>query len=187
PFYVTINSVPEPEFVYEPAMPTTLEPHVEFLNTTRNTTGLQWNWDIAGLDSATYTNVSYDFPASGTYNITLTAISPAGCVGYYSSSVTVLPDYVIYVPSAFTPNNDELNDVFIPKYSELMKEDYIMSIYDKWGEKIFETTNITEGWKGSKNNSDNIIAGSGVYIYKIVYKDANAKGHVLTGHLTLFK
>ncbi|MDP2388610.1 MAG: PKD domain-containing protein, partial [Bacteroidota bacterium] len=47
PFYVTINSVPEPEFVYEPAMPTTLEPHVEFLNTTRNTTGLQWNWDIA--------------------------------------------------------------------------------------------------------------------------------------------
>lgn len=185
--YITINNVPEPEFTFEPSIPTTLEPHVEFINTTPGQAGLLWSWDIAGLDSSYYTNISYDFPESGTYPVVLTAVSQAGCKGSFTSSVTVMPDYVIYVPSAFTPNNDGKNDVFIPKYSELSKDDYSMMIYDKWGEKVFATNDITEGWKGSKNNSDNIIAGAGVYIYKIIYKDANLKGHVVTGHLTLFK
>ncbi|HEY1040954.1 MAG TPA: PKD domain-containing protein, partial [Bacteroidia bacterium] len=185
--YITINTIPEPEFVFEPANPTSLEPHVQFYNTSRNSTGLTWEWDIAGLDSADYFNISYDFPASGTYNIVLTATSPAGCVASYTSPVTVRPDYVIYIPSGFSPNGDGKNDVFLPKYSELMKEDYIMSIYDRWGEKIFQTSDIAEGWKGSKGNSDNIVSESGVYIYKIIYKDAYGKGHSETGHVNLVR
>ncbi len=187
PLYITINSVPEPEFIFEPSTPTTLEPHVEFVNTTASPAGLLWSWDIAGLDSSYYTNISYDFPEAGTYQVTLTAVSEAGCKGTYTNSVTVMPDYVIYVPSAFTPNNDGKNDVFIPKYSELSKDDYSMTIYDKWGGKVFETNDITEGWKGSKNNTDNIIPGAEVFIYKIIYKDANLKGHVITGQLSMLK
>lgn len=187
PLYITINRVPEPEFTYEPSTPTTLEPHVEFINTTPSPAGLLWSWDIAGLDSSYYTNISYDFPEAGTYQVELTAVSTVGCKGTFASSVTVMPDYVIYVPSAFTPNNDGKNDVFIPKYSELSKDDYSMTIYDKWGGKVFETKDITEGWKGSKNNTDNIIPGAEVFIYKIIYKDANLKGHVITGQLSMFK
>ncbi len=187
PLYITINRVPEPEFTYEPSAPNTLEPHVEFINTTSSPAGLLWSWDIAGLDSSYYTNISYDFPEAGTYQVTLTAVSEAGCKGTYTNSVTVMPDYVVYVPSAFTPNNDGKNDIFIPKYSELSKDDYSMTIYDKWGGKVFETKDITEGWKGSKNNTDNIIPGAEIFIYKIIYKDANLKGHVITGQLSMFK
>jgi len=63
----------------------------------------------------------------------------------------------IYIPTAFTPNNDGLNDVFKAKTSLVLKK-YSLVVYNRWGQKIFETTDINEGWngdyKGAKESSN---------------------------------
>jgi gliding motility-associated-like protein len=185
--YITINTVPEPDFTYDPQVPTALEPHVNFFNTTPDAAGMTWNWNIAGLDSATTQDTAYDFPNYGVYDITLTATSSEGCVASVTHPVNVHPDYAIYVPNSFTPNGDGRNDTFIAKTDGVQTTDYTMSIYNRWGEKIFTTNDITEGWKGSRNNSDNVVNESGIYIYKIIYKDAFLKGHTITGQVTVVK
>jgi gliding motility-associated-like protein len=185
--YITINSVPEPEFIYEPSNPTSLEPHVDFLNTTPNGAGLSYFWNIADLDSADYFNVSYDFPGEGTYNVTLSATTINGCYAEVTHPVIITPDFAFYVPNSFSPNNDGKNDEFLPKSTGVLVEDYTLAIYDRWGERVFLTHNLSEGWKGSLSNNQNISTESGVFIYKIIYKDAFLKQRSVTGHVNLVR
>jgi gliding motility-associated-like protein len=74
----------------------------------------------------------------------------------------------IYVPTIFTPNNDQKNDVFKIEGGEAIK-DFQLTIYNRWGTKIFETKNITQGWNGTINSKPQ---PAGAYIYFIQYKDA---------------
>ncbi len=74
----------------------------------------------------------------------------------------------IYVPTLFTPNNDNKNDVFKIEGGEEVK-DFQLTIYNRWGTKIFETKNITQGWNGTINNKPQ---PAGAYIFFIQFKDA---------------
>jgi gliding motility-associated-like protein len=74
----------------------------------------------------------------------------------------------IYVPTIFTPNNDTKNDLFKIEGGEAIK-DFQLTIYNRWGTKIFETKNITQGWNGTINGK---AQPAGAYIYFIQYKDA---------------
>ena len=76
-----------------------------------------------------------------------------GCVSHY------------YIPTAFSPNADGVNDVFKP--SLINFEDYEMAIFTRWGEKLFETTNINEGWDGTYKGE---TVQNGVYLYQIRFK-----------------
>lgn len=86
----------------------------------------------------------------------------------------------IYIPTAFTPNNDGLNDVFRPKTSLVLKK-YSLLVYDRWGQKIFETTDINKGWdgdyKGAKENGNVFVW---VCNYQVAGKNAmSRKGNVI--------
>jgi gliding motility-associated-like protein len=91
------------------------------------------------------------------------------------------------VPNSFSPNNDGKNDEFLPKSTGVLVEDYTLAIYDRWGERVFLTHNLSEGWKGSLSNNQNISTESGVFIYKIIYKDAFLKQRSVTGHVNLVR
>ncbi len=58
-------------------------------------------------------------------------------------------DLLLWMPNAFTPNGDGLNDVFLPKYKNGVEITFQMLIFNKWGEQIFSTNNITKGWDGT--------------------------------------
>ena len=74
-----------------------------------------------------------------------------------------------YLPNAFTPNGDGLNDSFgaIPKYDYVRS--YNLSIYNRWGQLIFETSNINNGWNGTFQGSP---SPAGAYIYRIAYNES---------------
>lgn len=96
-----------------------------------------------------------------------------------------LPELIVHVPNAFTPNGDFINDVFGPVFSEpeLLTE-YNMSIFDRWGVKIFETTDVTKYWMGNAEGGEYFVP-DGVYVWRIVYKgvgivdELQAMGHVV--------
>jgi len=73
-----------------------------------------------------------------------------------------------YLPNAFTPNGDGLNDTFgpIPRYDYVKK--YHLSIFNRWGQRIYETTDINKGWDGTYKGSPSQV---GAYVYRIVYEE----------------
>jgi gliding motility-associated-like protein len=72
-----------------------------------------------------------------------------------------------YVPSAFTPNKDGKNDVFLPKY-QCLYSNYQLKIYNRWGQLIFVSTNASVGWDGGFNGQQQ---PAGVYVWELAYKD----------------
>ena len=77
----------------------------------------------------------------------------------------------LYIPNAFTPNKDGKNDVFIIPGKSI--HNYEMTIYNRWGEQVFFTTNAAEGWDGTYRNVD---APAGTYVVVLKYKPNSTSG-----------
>ncbi len=116
-----------------------------------------------------------------------------GCSDTACTTITVIDEDcstnnvtagAVYVPNAFTPdNNDILNDVFKPVVNCI--HDYTFLIFDRWGEKLFETSNIDEGWNGYYKG---VLCKPDVYVYKVTFID-DPKGsyHEYIGRVVLLK
>ncbi len=121
---------------------------------------------------------------TGSYNVEL--ISYEGCKS--TDTVQVLwGGTPFYLPNAFTPNADGLNDSFapIPRYDYVNR--YHLSIYNRWGQLIFETTDINKGWDGTYKGSPCMV---GAYVYRIVYEEFGQQpmgGKVVEGTVMLVK
>ena len=86
-----------------------------------------------------------------------------------------------YIPNSFTPNDDGLNDIFKPKGENF--SEFEMFIYNRWGEMIYYTTNLS-GWDGSING---YYVPDGVYCYIIAYRDIKKRPVIKIGSLTLIR
>lgn len=90
----------------------------------------------------------------------------------------------IFIPDAFNPDSEiEKNRIFQPYVSYASPDDYIFIIYNRWGEKIFETNNTQQGWDGKINNK---FTESGTYVYYIKFSTAENKVFEKSGFVTLF-
>jgi gliding motility-associated-like protein len=113
----------------------------------------------------------------------LTVKTVEGCVDTASVKVTIFKGSAVYVPTAFTPNNDGLNDILKPYYVAIKSLSYF-TIFNRWGQKVFSTNDLNKGWDGFSKNSE-IIAGSYVWVLKAV--DAIGKVYNLKGSFVLIK
>ncbi len=151
---------------------------VRFENFTHGYTHLVWQTG----DDHIYTTdfFLHQYINGGIYFPTLTITDQYGCV--YSSQLKVIVNEVtFYIPNSFSPNGDGINDVFVPKYTGI--ENFIIYIYNRWGEQIFTTTN--KGWDGKLRYT--VEASQGVYAYKILIKDIFGKDSIRSGNFTLFR
>ena len=99
-----------------------------------------------------------------------------------SNMVCVIQKPLFYVPNAFAP--DGVNKVFAPKGQFFDFSLYEMKIYNRWGELVFETRDVNEGWDGTVNGK---IATIGSYVYMIRFKDAEGEEHRRKGTVTIIK
>ena len=97
-----------------------------------------------------------------------------------SNYAEVIPPVSIFIPSAFTPNADGLNDDFGVKGEGI--QNYKMLIYDRWGEVIYSSTNPHEHWDGTYKNEP---VENGVYVYEVFAKGFGK--HPKTGAVTLLR
>ncbi len=91
-------------------------------------------------------------------------------------------DSRIFVPNAFSPNNDDHNDTFKPV--AIYMDDYTMKVYNRWGERIFKTQSVKNGWDGKVKGKK---ASGGIYIYKINAAGLDGEPHQITGDVTLIR
>ncbi|NOZ47703.1 MAG: gliding motility-associated C-terminal domain-containing protein [Chlorobi bacterium] len=101
---------------------------------------------------------------------------------YQSNTDCAVQIPLVYIPNAFTPNGDGKNDEFKPIISYASDYNYQLIIYDRWGEKIFESKDITQSWNGTSNSKP---VKPGVYIYYLNYSDAEKRLINKTGSVTV--
>lgn len=179
---------PAASFAYSPFVLDVLDSEISLLNNSQNAT--EYLWEITGSNNylETYTSFEPDhtFPAEiGTYQICLTASNASSCTSQDCVQIQIGDNSVIYIPNAFTPNDDNNNQYFKPVIRGYDGSNYDMFIFNRWGEMVFESHNLNIGWDG---NYDNKPAQDGMYIWKIVVKDVNVdQRQTFTGYLNLIR
>ena len=171
-------------------------------------TCLEYEIPFSILANASILSINWDFddPASGANNFanTITTKHKFTSSGYYtirtvvtyncgidtlSKTIRVNPcentieECGVYVPKAFTPNGDGLNDQF-NALTSCSFESYSMQIFNRWGEAIFQTSNPSDKWDGQQKGKDCNI---GAYVYLITYKLPSQEPKVLYGSITLLR
>lgn len=181
---IVVHPKPHASFYASPDHTTILEPHIQFINTTPGTNNI-WLWNVSGFKFATTFNTDYEFADPGTYLVYLYATNQFGCKDSVANYVKIDPDDMLYVPSAFSPNSDGFNDVFMAEgYGIKTDEGFKMSVYDRWGNKVFESHDIFKGWDGKKGGT---LAQEDIYVYQIYYHDLTNKKRMKSGQVSLIK
>ena len=129
--------------------------------------------------------VTHDYTHSGYYTITLTATDSMGCVDSMKTRVSVEVPYFFYIPNAFTPDGDGINETFAPKGEGVDPEQYSMQIFDRSGVLIYSTRNPYDYWDG--RNKYGQMCPEGVYIFIIRLVNLNGDDKEYTGSVTLVR
>jgi gliding motility-associated-like protein len=131
------------------------------------------SWDFGDGSGSSEFSPRHTYATKGRYLVTLTVLDDAGCLIDYSKLLEVL-DYFIEIPNVFTPNGDQLNDTFFPKFRFIRNLE--LQIMNKWGELIYRSTRLDDvGWDGTVSGQE---APEGLYVYKIKYQVPD--GRVMT-------
>jgi gliding motility-associated-like protein len=186
----TVQPYPKPtaDFNYAPIKPIEKIDDVNFTDASFGAPISTWNWYFMNTAAATsgLQNPVYNYDAAGNYIVALVVKSDHGCVDTILKSILVGEDFGIYMPNSFTPNNDGLNDVFYGKGFGIKK--FEMQIFDRWGEKVFTSTDLNEAWDGSYQAKGGVkTVMEGVYTWRIKLTNTFGKSKELTGHVTLIK
>ncbi|PCH91960.1 MAG: hypothetical protein COB85_08645, partial [Bacteroidetes bacterium] len=141
--------------------------------------------------SGTYYLPSHTYADTGVYYITQWVYTPNGCLDMIVDTLHIYGEYILFAPSAFTPNGDEDNEYFMPKGIGVVGEEFEMYIYDRWGDQIAKITGVwsddpSVGWDGHANNGKR-YAQMDVYVWLIRTKDFRGGDHEYVGHVTLLK
>jgi gliding motility-associated-like protein len=155
---------------------------VNFYNHTIN--GSYYNWEFGDGEFSSESNPTHTYISSGSYNVTLYAWSEHDCVDSLTkpSEIVIKATGDIVFPNVFRPESDiKENRVFKPGISDNILEYHLM-IFNRWGELIFESFNINDGWDGYVNGK---MSKQDVYVWKALGKYTDFKPFSLVGDVTL--
>lgn len=126
---------------------------------------------------------SPDFYAVQSTLYTVLVTDDNGCTATAQKQISVITDKVVFIPNVFTPNNDNANDVWFV-YTPVPTVYYHVRVFNRWGEKVYDSYNITEGWDG-KYKSDN--SPNGIYTYVIDFTFIDGDNRTYKGSLTVLR
>ncbi len=147
-----------------------------------------WYWNFGDGNTSNLENPVHQYQQSGVYNIELIVTDELGCTDTTSYQIQFDAEFVYYIPNTFTPDGNEINQIFLPIFSNSINpENYRLSIYNRWGEVIFESLNPANGWDGSYGN-DKKPCQPGIYTYVVTYRIPNEnQSRTISGHVNLIR
>lgn len=167
PGKVLVDPPPVATYVYTPDPPTAGNNNVVFSGTDPH--AVEFFWTLPDFSQEAGHQVGYAFPdkIAGDYTVCLSVRDRYGCADTLCDTIHVFVDN-LWVPTAFTPDGNGVNDVFRPITTDMAPEDYHLRIFDRWGQMIFETTDPVKGWDGSGKGGGK--ANTGVYVWRLEYR-----------------
>ncbi|MCB0704846.1 MAG: PKD domain-containing protein [Saprospiraceae bacterium] len=181
---IRVSEMPVADFIYSPRNFSQLEPNVHLEEVSID--AVFWDWYIDSTRIGTKPEINYVFQDTGWHDITLIVNNAVGCLDTLTRRVDVVPEIRYFLPTAFSPNYDDVNDFFGPNGIFLGITNYQMEIWNRWGERVFQSTDIGEMWDGRKNGSDR-ISPSGVYSCIVRFTGPRGKPYEFQTYLTLLR
>ncbi|MBL7896929.1 MAG: gliding motility-associated C-terminal domain-containing protein, partial [Crocinitomicaceae bacterium] len=188
PSLVCVYELPVPGFYWNPDAPSILDPSIQVINTSENTEFIMYNF--GGMGTSIEPQPSFTFPMTGQeeiYEICQYVTSPDGCTAEICQDILIQEEVIFYVPNVFTPDGDPHNQTFKPVISAgIDMYNYHLTIFNRWGEVIFESYNYDFGWDGTYG--DQGLVQDGVYVWQIEYGEKYSdKRETHRGHVTVLK
>jgi gliding motility-associated-like protein len=166
------------------------EPEVQFTNSSSiDATGFEWffkdSTSIIGTSIIESPNYEFSSQFPGVYPVTLIVTNDDGCQDSITQEIIVNGVYSFYVPTAFSPNDDQVNDLFLPQGEGIESSDYSITIFNRDGAVVFTSSNPNQAWDGTHLGKK---AKQDVYIWRIKTQDLfTGDFHEYFGYVTLIK
>lgn len=181
---INVYQIPNAEFYANPYVTTIVQPEIDFINNSSDNFSNYWKF---GDGNFSYdVNPEHIYRESGIYDVELVVHNSNSCSDTANLQVTINDEYVFYAPTAFTPDNDGKNDEFKVFASGINNDYFELIIYDRWGEKIFQSYDIKQGWDGRAKGGRGICE-TGVYTWIATYRDLVDNEYQKSGYFTLIK
>jgi gliding motility-associated-like protein len=195
-----IHAYPVPKALFDADVQTVSVLSAEVLFNNRSIDANRYFWFFGDQDSSTYESPRHVYPEMGEYEVMLVAQNEHYCTDTTTRTITVYSQFSFYAPTSFTPNGDGLNDCFRICGNGISRNNFLLTIYDRWGESVFTTTDYfpaascdacSEGaWDGtdmgSKRKGDKVLE-NGIYYWYCQFEDVYGIQHREQGTINLVR
>ena len=178
---IQVLDVPQAGFDITPNEVNILDPTVEFETLSSNGVDCFYNFGDGGSSSDCFG--TYTYSDGGLFEVTQTVINAAGCSSTATGEVAVAGD-VFYAPNSFTPNNDGVNDVWIPVALGITS--YSLQIFNRWGEQVWMTMDAQLPWLGNTQDGSHFLP-DGLYHYSVKVEDQLKYPRTYSGSIQLLR
>ncbi len=169
------NATPQPALISAPI--------ITFVNAS-SPDAITFQWDFAGFGTSSEQNPIFEFSEPGFWDITLQVWNYLGCTSTVTQTIEIKPQSEIYIPNAFTPNGDGINETFFAHGNDLIDRHIEVHVFNRWGQRVYLGTSVEKPWDGTCNGE---LCPSGVYTYRIFYKDQEGKIYRFMGNVNLIR
>tara|TARA_B100000700_G_C15053424_1_gene861553 strand:+ start:207 stop:2957 length:2751 start_codon:yes stop_codon:yes gene_type:complete len=180
--YVTISTAPKAAFSLMTDTISVIYPTAKFTDNTIEGDEIltSWIWNFGdNTFSETIQNPEHNYEQGpGIFEVSLVVVDAIGCADTTYKNIWITDEYWMYVPNSFSPDNDQINDVFCISYNGIRTETFQFIVYNRVSEVVYTTNNIVEiecflndnGWDGKHQKTGEDLP-MGMYIYDIYFQD----------------
>lgn len=182
-FPIKVYPKPEAAFEVSPKETSIFEPVIKVKSKVTNENSYSANFDFGDGNNEQFLQGTHAYTTYGTYTITQILSNFYGCLDTSYEQIKILPEFRFWIPNAFSPDGNELNDVFMPITFGI--SNYTFEIFDRWGHRVFLTHNTKEGWDGTFKNK---ACQQDIYTWKVTYRNSeNDEFEKKLGHVMLLR
>ena len=176
---------PKPTAAFEVDFPVAIleQANLSFTNQTVDVN--KFTWDFGDGGNSVIENPQHRYSALGKYAVSLEVESQYGCRDTFLSTVEILP-FTVYTPNAFRPDSEIAeNRYFMPVTVGVDPSDFLLIIFNRWGEPVFESHSPENKWDGTVKKSGKAPAGN--YVWKAEFADVQGFRHSMKGQVLLIR
>jgi gliding motility-associated-like protein len=171
---------PEALFAADPVRTGIFDPFIQFTNFSDNYVSLEWTFGLENyVGSSIDDNPYFQFPTvPGIYTVQLVVTDSIGCTDSTQVDIEIMDEMQIFVPTAFSPNDDGINDIFRIEIQDLSQLDYSFQVFDRWGNMVYQTSEYPTQWNGQGPDEEQYYVPDGVYIWQVKARSASTTDRV---------
>jgi gliding motility-associated-like protein len=185
--HIEVFNVPSAQFTASPNPATVLNPTVYFTNQSSQDV-TQWHWDFGDGESllSDTANPAHTYPENidASYNVILIVNNANMCYDTTYLEIIINPEYTFFIPNAFSPNEDGVNDFFYGSGIGIIV--YDLWVFDRWGNMVFHSQELNKGWDGKSNNGSE-ASQMDVFVWKVQLTNVFNKKFDFIGTVTLVR